>query len=305
MDIRKAALTNHALIAALVAALGMLATGAQAQESGTLKKIRDTGTITLGHRESSIPFSYYDDKQNVIGYSQDYALKIVDAVKQKLNMPGLKVKLVPITSQNRIPLVQNGTIDIECGSTTNNLERQQQAAFSNTIFIIGTRLMTKKDSGIHDFADLKGKTVVTTAGTTSERILRKMNQDKNMGMNIISAKDHGESFLTLSTGRAVAFMMDDALLAGERAKSSNPGDFVIVGTPQSREAYGCMMRKNDPDFKKVADDAIAKVQTSGEGEQIYRKWFESPIPPKGLNLNFPMSDEMRALFKSPNDKAID
>ncbi|HEY1611966.1 MAG TPA: glutamate/aspartate ABC transporter substrate-binding protein, partial [Paraburkholderia sp.] len=219
--------------------------------------------------------------------------------------PGLKVKLVPITSQNRIPLVQNGTIDIECGSTTNNLERQQQAAFSNTIFIIGTRLMTKKDSGIHDFADLKGKTVVTTAGTTSERILRKMNQDKNMGMNIISAKDHGESFLTLSTGRAVAFMMDDALLAGERAKSSNPGDFVIVGTPQSREAYGCMMRKNDPDFKKVADDAIAKVQTSGEGEQIYRKWFESPIPPKGLNLNFPMSDEMRALFKSPNDKAID
>ncbi|MGF6635861.1 glutamate/aspartate transport system substrate-binding protein [Paraburkholderia sp. MM5496-R1] len=297
MKIKEAAL--------LLATLGLFTVGAHAQDSGTLKKIKDTGVISLGHRESSIPFSYYDEKQNVIGYSQDYAMKIVEAVKQKLNMPNLKVKLVPVTSQNRIPLVQNGTVDIECGSTTNNLERQQQAAFTNTIFVIGTRLMTKKDSGIKDFPDLKGKTVVTTAGTTSERLLRKMNQDKNMGMNIISAKDHGESFLTLSTGRAAAFMMDDALLAGERAKSSNPGDFVIVGTPQSREAYGCMLRKNDPDFKKVADDAIAKVQTSGEGEQIYKRWFESPIPPKGLNLNFPMSDDMRALFKNPNDKAID
>ncbi|RAR61792.1 L-glutamate-binding protein /L-aspartate-binding protein [Paraburkholderia unamae] len=291
--------------ATILALLGFAATGAFAQESGTLKKIKDTGVISLGHRESSIPFSYYDDKQNVIGYSQDYAEKIVEAVKQKLNMPNLKVKLVPITSQNRIPLVQNGTVDIECGSTTNNAERQQQAAFTNTIFVIGTRLMTKKDSGVKDFADLKGKTVVTTAGTTSERLLRKMNQDKSMGMNIISAKDHGESFMTLSTGRAVAFMMDDALLAGERAKSNNPGDFVIVGQAQSREAYGCMMRKNDPEFKKIADDAIAKVQTSSDGNAIYKKWFESPIPPKGLNLNFPMSDDMKALFKNPNDKAID
>ncbi|MBN3852730.1 glutamate/aspartate ABC transporter substrate-binding protein [Paraburkholderia sp. Ac-20340] len=297
MKFKKAAL--------VLATLGLVAVGAHAQDSGTLKKIKDTGVISLGHRESSIPFSYYDDKQNVIGYSQDFALKIVEAVKQKLNMPNLKVKMVPITSQNRIPLVQNGTIDIECGSTTNNAERQQQAAFTNTIFVIGTRLMTKKDSGIKDFADLKGRTVVTTAGTTSERLLRKMNQDKNLGMNIISAKDHGESFMTLSTGRAVAFMMDDALLAGERAKSNNPGDFVIVGTAQSREAYGCMLRKNDPEFKKVADDAIAKVETSGDANAIYKKWFESPIPPKGLNLNFPESDDMKALYKSPNDKAID
>ncbi|MDR3100809.1 MAG: glutamate/aspartate ABC transporter substrate-binding protein [Paraburkholderia sp.] len=297
MKIKKAAL--------VLATLGFVAASAHAQDSGTLKKIKDTGVISLGHRESSIPFSYYDDKQNVVGYSQDFAMKIVEAVKQKLNMPNLKVKLVPITSQNRIPLVQNGTIDIECGSTTNNAERQQQAAFTNTIFVIGTRLMTKKDSGIKDFADLKGKTVVTTAGTTSERLLRKMNQDKSLGMNIISAKDHGESFMTLSTGRAVAFMMDDALLAGERAKSNNPGDFVIVGTPQSHEAYGCMMRKNDPEFKKVADEAIAKVETSGQADAIYKKWFESPIPPKGLNLNFPESDDMKALFKSPNDKAID
>ncbi|WP_114813291.1 glutamate/aspartate ABC transporter substrate-binding protein [Paraburkholderia kururiensis] len=297
MKVKKAAL--------LLAMLGFAACAANAQEGGTLKKIKDTGVIALGHRESSIPFSYYDDKQNVIGYSYEFQMKVVDAVKQKLNMPNLKVKFIPVTSQNRIPLVQNGTVDIECGSTTNNLERQQQAAFSDTIFVIGTRLMTKKDSGIKDFADLKGKTVVTTAGTTSERLLRKMNQDKNLGMNIISAKDHGESFQTLETGRAVAFMMDDALLAGERAKSKTPGDYVIVGAPQSREAYGCMMRKNDPEFKKVVDDAIAKVETSGEADQIYKKWFESPIPPKGLNLNFPESDDMKALFKSPNDKAID
>jgi glutamate/aspartate transport system substrate-binding protein len=297
MKVKKAAL--------LVAALGFLATGAYAQDAGTLKKIKDTGVISLGHRESSIPFSYYDDKQNVVGYSHEFALKVVEAVKQKLGMQDLKVKLTPITSQNRIPLVQNGTVDIECGSTTNNAERQQQVSFSNTIFVIGTRLMTKKDSGVKDWADLKGKTVVTTAGTTSERLLRKMNQDKNMGMNIISAKDHGESFLTLSTGRAVAFMMDDALLAGERAKSNNPNDFVIVGAPQSHEAYGCMIRKNDPEFKKVVDDAIAQVETSGDGDKIYKKWFESPIPPKGLNLNFPESDDIKALFKSPNDKAID
>ncbi|CAH2813122.1 MAG: Glutamate/aspartate ABC transporter, substrate-binding protein GltI (TC 3.A.1.3.4) [uncultured Caballeronia sp.] len=218
------------------------------------------GNIYLGFRESSIPFSYYDDKQQVIGYSYEFALKVVDAVKEKLNMPSLKIQQKPVTSQNRLLLVTGNQIDLECGSTTNNLERQQQVAFSNTIFVISTRLMTKKDSGIKDCDDLKGKTVVTTAGTTSERLLRKMNQDKNMGMNIniTSAKDHGDSFLTLSTGRAVAFMMNDALLAGKRAKSSNPQDFVIVGTPQSREAYGCMLRKNDSEFKKVVDDAIAR-----------------------------------------------
>jgi glutamate/aspartate transport system substrate-binding protein len=272
--------------------------------TGTLKKIKDSGTISLGHRESSIPFSYYDDKQHVVGYSHDLMLKAVDAVKKELGLPRLQVKLTPITSQNRISLVQNGTIDIECGSTTNNLERQKQVAFSNTIFIIGTRLLTRKDSGVKDFPDLKGKNVVTTAGTTSERLLRKMNEEKNMGMSIISAKDHGESFLTLQSGRAVAFMMDDALLAGERAKARRVSDWIITGTPQSREAYGCMMRKDDPQFKAVVDAAIAKAMTSGEAEKLYKKWFESPIPPRGLNLNLPLSDEMKELFQHPNDKAL-
>ncbi len=297
MKVRKAAL--------LVATLGLFAGAAHAQDAGTLKKIKDTGVISLGYRESSIPFSYYDEQQNVIGYSHEFMMKIVDAVKQKLNTPGLKIRLTPVTPQNRIPLVQNGTVDLECGSTTNNVEREQQVTFSNTIFVIGTRLMTRKDSGIKGWLDLKGKTVVTTAGTTSERLLRRMNQEKGMGMNIISAKDHGEAFQALASGRASAFMMDDALLAGERAKSGRPAEFVILGAPQSEEAYGCMMRKNDPEFKKVVDGAIAKIETSGEADQIYRKWFESPIPPKGLNLNFPENDAIRALFKSPNDKPID
>ncbi|VWD58602.1 ABC transporter [Burkholderia lata] len=289
----------------MFAALCAFASGAHAQETGTLKKIKDTGVIALGHRESSIPFSYYDEKQQVVGYSREFQMKVVDAVKKKLNLPNLQVKNIPVTSQNRIPLVQNGTVDIECGSTTNNAERQQQASFSDTIFVIGTRLMTKNDSGIKDFGDLKGKTVVTTAGTTSERLLRKMNNDKQMGMNIISAKDHGDSFNTLESGRAVAFMMDDALLAGERAKAKKPGDWVIVGTPQSEEAYGCMMRKGDADFKKVVDDAISQVEKSGEAAKIYAKWFENPIPPKGLNLNFPLSDSMKKLYANPNDKALD
>jgi glutamate/aspartate transport system substrate-binding protein len=283
-----------------------LCAGVQAQEelTGTLKKIKDAGTISVGHRESSVPFSYYDDKNQVVGYSQDLVMKVVDAVKQKLNLPNLQVKLIPVTSQNRIPLIQNGTIDIESGSTTNNLERQKQVNFSNTMFIIGTRLLVKKDSPIKDFPDLKGKNVVVTAGTTSERLIREMNEKDAMGMNIISAKDHGESFLTLQSGRAAAFMLDDALLAGERAKARNPNDWVIVGTPQSKEAYGMMLTKGDTQFKKLIDDTIANVQTSGEAEKLYNKWFMSPIPPKGLNLNLPLSDDMKQLFKSPNDKAF-
>ncbi|MDS4014658.1 MAG: transporter substrate-binding domain-containing protein, partial [Candidatus Accumulibacter sp.] len=186
-----------------------------------------------------------------------------------------------------------------------NTERQKQVSFSNTFFIIGTRLQTKKDSGINDFADLAGKNVVTTAGTTSERILKKMNEEKGMKMNIISAKDHGESFLTLETGRAVAFMMDDALLYGEMAKAKRPADWAVVGTAQSKEAYGCMLRKDDPGFKKVVDGAIAKLQTSGDIDKIYAKWFMNPVPPKGLNLNMPMSDDMKALHKAPNDKAYE
>ena len=299
-------MNRFAFAAALATVLSASAVmPAQAQESLTLKKLKDTGNITLGHRESSIPFSYYNDQQQVIGYSQELMLKAVDGVKEQLKLAKLDTKLMPVTSANRITLVQNGTIDIECGSTTNNLERQKQVGFSTTIFVIGTKLMTRKDSGIKDFPDLAGKNVVTTAGTTSERLLRKMNEEKQMKMNIISAKDHGEAFLTLETGRAVAFMMDDALLYGEMAKAKKPGDWIVTGTAQSKEAYGCMVRKDDPEFKKVVDAALTRAMTSGEAEKIYAKWFMNPIPPKGLNLSMPLSDEMKALYKAPNDKAFE
>jgi glutamate/aspartate transport system substrate-binding protein len=287
----------------VLATLALLVAAAPALAQSTLERIKQSGTISLGHRESSIPFSYYDDKQQVVGYSHDFQLKVVEAVKKKLNLPKLQVKYTPVTSQNRIPLIQNGSVDLECGSTTNNLERQKQVDFTTTIFIVGTRLLTKKDSGVKDFPDLKGKNVVTTAGTTSEKLIRALNDEKKMGMNIISAKDHGESWLTLESGRAVAFMMDDALLAGERAKARKQDDWVILGTPQSKEAYGCMLRKDDKEFKKLADEAISAALKS-DGEKEFKKWFQSPIPPKSVNLNLPLSDDMKELFKNPNDKAF-
>ena len=288
----------------LCLAISMVFTaGAQAQAlTGTLKKIKDSGTIVVGNRDSSIPFSYYAGTNQPVGYSMDLSNKIVANVKKTLNMPNLKVKYNLITSQTRIPLVQNGTIDFECGSTTNNAERAKQVDFSVGIFEVGTRLLVKKTSGVKDYADLKGKNVVTTAGTTSECLIRAMNANKKLGMNIIAAKDHGEAFLALESGRAVAFMMDDVLLAGEMAKAKKPADWQIVGTPQSFEIYGCMMRKNDPAFKKVVDDALRATYKSGEINTIYKRWLQSPVPPKGMNLNFPMPAKLKTLIANPTDK---
>lgn len=291
--------------AAIAAAL--IASPALATElTGTLKKIKESGSITLGHRDASIPFSYFgDNPQQPVGYSHDLQLKVVEALKQELNLPELKVRYNLVTSQTRIPLVQNGTVDLECGSTTNNIERQRQVDFSVGIFEVGTRLLAKKSAGVSDFADLKGKNVVTTAGTTSERLLKIMNAEQQMGMNIISAKDHGESFLMLESGRALAFMMDDALLYGEMAKAKNPNDWAVVGTPQSFEIYGCVLRKGDPAFKQVVDRAISATYKSGEISAIYDKWFMQAIPPKNLNLNFPMSDELKKLIAAPTDKSAE
>ncbi|TBU89053.1 glutamate/aspartate ABC transporter substrate-binding protein [Stutzerimonas kirkiae] len=277
-----------------------------AELTGTLKKIKDSGTITLGHRDSSIPFSYYgDNSRQPIGYAHDLQLKVVEALKTELELPGLKVRYNLVTSQTRIPLVQNGTVDLECGSTTNNLERQRQVAFSVGFFEVGTRLLTRKTSGINDFEDLAGKNVVTTAGTTSERLIKSMNAEKKMRMNVISAKDHGESFLMLESNRAVAFMMDDVLLAGEMAKAKKPDDWHVVGKPQSYEIYGCMLRKGDEPFKQVVDRALSETFASGEVNALYDKWFLQPVPPKNLNMNFPMSDELKELIGNPTDKSAE
>lgn len=273
-----------------------------AATSGTLEKIKQSGTVVLGYRDSSIPFSYIADNPNQpVGFAHDLQLQVVEALKKELNNPNLKIRYNLVTSQNRIPLVSNGTVDLECGSTTNNKERQQQVDFSVGFFQVGSRLLTATDSGVKDFADLKGKKLVTTAGTTSERYIRQHEKELGIG-EVISAKDHAESFLMLQNGRAAAFMMDDILLAGEKSKAKDPNKWVIVGTAPIQEVYGCMLRKGDAGFKKVVDDAIKATYTSGQINDMYKKWFEQPIPPKNINLNFPMSDALKALINNPHDR---
>lgn len=274
----------------------------QAQElTGTLKKIKDSGVITLGVRDSSIPFSYLDDKQSYQGYSIDLCLKVVLGVQKHLGLSSLKTVLNPVTSATRIPLMANGTIDLECGSTTNNIERQKQVAFAPTMFVTGTRLVSKKSSNIKSLADLKGKTIVSTAGTANLKQITIMNNEQNLGMTVISAKDHAESFLMVETGRAAAFAMDDILLAGLAANSKAPGDYEISKEPLSVEPYGIMMRRNDPDFKKVVDATLTRLYQSDDVTRIYHKWFMSPIPPKGVNMSFPMTPQLKYVYAHPTD----
>jgi len=274
-----------------------------AQESGTLKKIKDSGSITIGFRDASIPFSYLNEQQQPIGYAMDICYKIVDAVKAKLGMPNIKVTLNPVTSSTRIPLMANGTIDLECGSTTNNAERKKQVDFGMTYFVIKYRYVAKKSANMDTIADLKGQTVVSTAGTTDIKALNELNSAQNMGMNILSANDHPAAFLMVETGRAKAFLMDDILLYGLVANSKNPGDFHVSSASLGVEPYSLMLRRDDPDFKKVVDDAMTKLYKSGEIEKIYNKWFMSPIPPKNINLNFPISDSLKKVFANPTDAA--
>ncbi len=297
-------LTTQVGVAAIAA---VFAFAAQAQDlTGTLKKIKDTGAITIGYRESSIPFSYLDDKQQPIGYAMDLCMKVVDAVKADLKMPGLKVNLQPVTSSNRIPLLQNGTIDLECGSTTNSVERQKQVSFGPTYFVINVTAAVKKKSGIKSLADLNGKTISTTAGTTSVPLLRQYDKTKSADIKSIDAKDHAESFLLLSQDRTSAFVMDDILLAGLIASSSNPGDYMILTNESLRtEPYSMMLRKDDPQFKALVDKTIGAVMKSGEIDKLYAKWFTSPIPPKGVNLNFAETPAIKAAFAKPNDKGVE
>jgi glutamate/aspartate transport system substrate-binding protein len=264
-------------------ALGIGATASAQELTGTLKKIKETGTITIGHRDSSIPFSYYDENQKVVGYAMDICMKVVDAVKAKLNMPNLKVTLNPVTSATRIPLIANGTIDLECGSTTNNLDRQKQVGFTNTYFVTANRYVAKKASNIKTLADLKGKTVVSTAGTTNIKWLTEENGKQNMGMSIIPAKDHAEAFLMVETGRAAAFFMDDILLSSLAASAKTPGDYVIGSEAYSVEPYGAMMPKDDAEFTRSRDTATANLYKAARSA-ITRNG-SSPIPPVGITLN--------------------
>lgn len=301
--LKRTILTTATLAAAAAANLATAATDVSA--SPTLSKIKSSGAIAIGHRTSSIPFSYYDANQKVIGFSQDICDRIIEDVKKQTGTPALQVRMIPVTSQNRISLVQNGTVDLECGVTTNLKSRQQQVAFSTTFFVAGTRLLVKKGSPVRDFADLSGKTVVTNAGTTSERILRKLNDEKKANITIQSAKDYGESFLILQSGRVAAFMMDDVLLSGARTLAQNPAEWTVVGTPQSFEAYAFMMRKDDPGFKQVVDGTITGLIRSGEINKLYDKWFAHPVPPKNISFDLPMSEPLKKAYANPNDEAFE
>jgi glutamate/aspartate transport system substrate-binding protein len=290
-------------IALLLSAAFVAPAGAQ-ELTGTLKKVKETGTFTVGHREASIPFSYLDDKQQPIGYAMDLCMKIVDAVKAELKLPSLKVNLQPVTSSNRIPLLQNGTIDMECGSTTNSVARQQQVAFGPTYFVINVTAAVKKNSNINAIVELNGKTVSTTSGTTSVPLIKAYKKTEHVTVKEIYGKDHGESFLLLADDRAAAFIMDDILLAGQIANSKSPGDYKILPESLREEPYSMMLRKDDPQFKALVDKTIGGVMKSGEIEKIYAKWFMSPVPPKGINMNFPMTPPIREAFKNPNDKGV-
>jgi glutamate/aspartate transport system substrate-binding protein len=289
------------LLSAAAALSALWASSSLAQDlTGTLRKIKETGAITLGHRESSVPFSYYDDKQQVVGYAMDLCYRIVDAVKAELNAK-LDVKLNPVTSATRIPLMANGTVDLECGSTTNNLERQKQVSFTITHFVTANRFVSKKAANLKTVEDLRGKTIVSTSGTTNIKQITEIGAQKGLNLNILAAKDHAEAFLMVETGRAAAFVMDDILLYSLVAGSKSPQDYVISTDALSVEPYGIMLRRGDDAFKKVVDQAMIATYRSGAINAIYDKWFLQPIPPKGLVLNVPMSAAFKKVVASPTD----
>jgi glutamate/aspartate transport system substrate-binding protein len=290
------------IIAAACLLVGAEASAAAEDLEGTLKKIKETGGITIGYRESSLPLSYLDDKLMPVGFSIELCKRVVDAVKAKLGMPALNVKYNPVTSATRIPLVANGTVDIECGSTANMTIRQQQVGFSYTFFVPQFKWIVHVDSKIKSADDLRGKTVAVTAGTNTAVFVNKMNNGENLGMTITQGKDHAESFLLVETGRASAWMEDDVLLAGFRANAKSPADFKLLDKSYPSDPYALMIRKDDPQFKALVDEALAQLMRSGEFEKLYTQWFERPIPPRGVNMDLPMSDALKHDIKEPNDK---
>jgi ABC-type amino acid transport substrate-binding protein len=289
-------------LSALMAAAALVtltATGVQAAD--TLAKIAQSGKITLAYRESSVPFSYLDGNKP-IGFAVELSNAVVEAVKKKLNKPDLQVQMQAVTSQNRIPLITNGTVDLECGSTTNNTARAKDVAFAVNHFYTGTRLLAKKSSKIKNYADLAKKTVASTTGTTNALVMRKYNAENNLDMNIVLGKDHADAFLLVESDRAVAFAMDDILLFGLIANAKNPADYEVVGDALQVEPYACMLAKDDPAFKKLVDDTFTGLMKSGEFEKLYTKWFMSPIPPRNVPLNLPMSQQLKDNIKAPSDK---
>ncbi len=286
-------------------ALCCVALSAGAEDlSGTLLKVKESGTLTLGYRESSVPFSYLDAEGKPVGYAFEVCRAVGESVKKRLNMPDLKIRYQPVTSANRIPLIQNGTVDIECGSTTNSLVRQRQAAFGISYFGIQVSAAVNKNSGIRSFKDLDGKNVTVTAGTTSVALLKAYEKKEGIRTRLLMTKDFAESMQLVANGRADAFILDDVLLAGQIANLSNPDDFMILDASLSKEPYGPMFRKDDPQFKALVDETILEMIRSGRLAELYKTWFEKPIPPKNVNLAFSMNQTTKDLFAHPNSDGI-
>ncbi|MCW5322051.1 amino acid ABC transporter substrate-binding protein [Verminephrobacter aporrectodeae subsp. tuberculatae] len=287
------------------ASVALLATGlliGPLASADTLRKIAETGKITLAYREASVPFSYLVGPERPVGFAVDIANAVADAVKRHLNNPAIKVDLQAVTSQNRIPLLQNGTIDLECGSTTNNSARGKDVQFAINHFYTGTRLLTKKTSGIRNYADLARKKVASTSGTTNAQVIRKYNRDNNLDMEIVLGKDHDDAMLLVDSGRAEAFAMDDILLFGLIGNARNPADWVVVGDALQVEPYACMLRKDDAQFQSLVNGVIGGMMASGEFEKLYAKWFMSPVPPRNQNLHLPMGRELRENLVAQSDK---
>jgi glutamate/aspartate transport system substrate-binding protein len=268
----------------------------------TLEKIAERGSIVLAYRESSVPFSYLEGPGKPIGFGVEIASKVAEAVRQATGKKDVRIEYQAVTSQNRVPLVANGSVDLECGSTTNNAARAKEVAFAVNYFYASSRLLVKKSTGIQKLGDLAGKAIATTTGTTTFGQLRKLSLEKNLNLSVVPAKDHADGFLLLESGRAQAFAMDDILLAGLMLNAKNPEDFTIVGEPLQFEAYACMLRKDDPAFKKLVDTTLTSMMKSGEFEKLYKKWFMSPIPPRQRSLGLPISDRLRDQLKSPTDQ---
>ena len=295
----------YSVVAALSLALVWAPPASSAEGLGpTLQRIKDAGTITIGHREASVPFSYLDDNQKPIGFSVELCSLVVAKVKAKLGLSDLKVAYQAVNSSNRIPLVKNGTVDIECGSTANTVTRQNEVSFSLIFYAPQFKWIALKSSGLKTTDDLKGKPVVVTQGTNTAQFVAKLNADKGLGMKILQAKDHAESFLLVQTGRAVAFMEDDILLAGLKATANAPDDLAFLADSFPSDPYGLVVSKDDAGFKQIVDETLRETMQSGAYDKLYIKWFESPIPPKNINLHFPQSEKLRELVKAPSDKAI-
>ena len=289
-------------VAATCLLVGSFAPAKAQDPEGTLKKVKETGTFTVGHRDSSIPLSYLDDKLRPVGFSIELCRRVVEAVKAKLGMPDLTVAYTPVTSATRIPLVANGTVDIECGSTANMSSRQKQVAFSYTFFVPQFKWITRAGSGISSADDLRGRAVAVTAGTNTALFVNKMNNEEQRGLTVMSGKDHAESFLLVETGRASAWMEDDILIAGFRANAKNPAGFKLLDKAYPSDPYALMIRKDDAQFKGLVDETLAGLMRSGEFEKLYAQWFEGPIPPRGINIELPMSDALKRDIMEPNDR---